>query len=51
MTLGHGMQHWRLGPNKVCSNDDLDIFKASSNLLPYAFKWENIDSLRKYVNE
>ena len=26
MTLGLGMQYWGLGPNKVCSNDDLHLF-------------------------
>ena len=26
MTLGPGMQHCGLGPNKVCSVDDLDLF-------------------------
>ena len=25
MTLGLGMQHWGLEPNKVCSNDDLGL--------------------------
>ena len=25
MTLGLGMQHWGLGPNKVSSNDDLGL--------------------------
>ena len=25
MTLGLGMQHWGLGPNKVFSNDDLGL--------------------------
>ena len=25
MTLGLGMQHLGLGPNKVCSNDDLGL--------------------------
>ena len=25
MTLVLGMQHWGLGPNKVCSNDDLGL--------------------------
>ena len=38
MTLGLGMQHWGLGPKKVCSNDDLGLtltffFMARSNLL------------------
>ena len=26
MTMGLGMQHLGLRPNKVCSNDDLDLF-------------------------
>ena len=51
MTLGLGMQHWGLGPNRVCSNDDLCLtmtfFMARSNLLPYAFILENIHSFRK----
>ena len=25
MTLELGILHWRLGPNKVCSNDDLGL--------------------------
>ena len=25
MTLGLGMQHWGLGPNKICSDDDLGL--------------------------
>ena len=25
MTLGLGMQHWGLGPNKICSDDDLEL--------------------------
>ena len=40
MTLGLGMQHWGLGPDKVCSNDDFGLTMAfvmsRSNLLPYA---------------
>ena len=35
-----------LGPIKICSNDDLGFtltcFMASSNLVPYAFIWENL---------
>ena len=53
MTLGCGMQHLRLGPNKVCSNDDLRLaltfFTARSNLLPYSFIWENIHFFRNNV--
>ena len=55
MTLGLGIQHWGLGPNKVCSNDDLGLtltfFMARSNLLPYAFIWENTHSFRKNVRK
>ena len=44
MTLGLGMQHWGLGPNKVCPNNDLGLtltfLTAMSNLLPYSFIWE-----------
>ena len=29
VTLGLGMQHWGLGPNKVCSNDDLGLTLTS----------------------
>ena len=46
MTLGLDMLHWGLGPNKFCSNDDhgltLTYFMARSNLVPYAFIWENL---------
>ena len=53
MTLGFGMQHWGLGPNKVCSNDGIELtlifFTARSDLLPYAFIWENIHFFRKNV--
>ena len=45
MTLNLGLQHWRLVPFKVCSNDDpgltFSFFKARPNLLPNAFPWEN----------
>ena len=45
MTLKLGMQHWLLEYYKVCSNDDpvliLTYFMARSNLVPYAFVWEN----------
>ena len=50
MTLGLGMQHLGLWPNKVCSNDVLGLtltFMARSNLLPYVFIWENVHSFRK----
>ena len=49
MTLGLNMQHQVLGPNKVCSNGDLDFFMARSNLLSHAFIWENIHVFRKNV--
>ena len=53
--LGLGMQHWGLGPNKICSNDDhgltLTFFTARPNLLPYAFIWENIHFFRKNVRK
>ena len=49
---GLGMQYWGLGPNKVCSNDDRHLFfMARSNLLPYAFLWENIHFFRKNVRK
>ena len=55
MTLGLGMQYRGLGPNKVCSNDDLGLtlifFTARSNFLPYAFIWENIHIFRKNVRK
>ena len=45
MTLKLGMQHWVLEYYHVCSNDDpgliLTYFMARSNLVPYAFIWEN----------
>ena len=45
MTLKLSMQHWVHKYYKVCSNDDpgltLTYFMASSNLVPYAFVWEN----------
>ena len=55
MTLGLGMQHWGLWPNKDCSNDDLGLtltfFTARSSLLPYAFIWENIHFFRINVRK
>ena len=49
------MQHWGLRPNKVCSNDDLGLtltfVTARSNLLPYAFIWENIHFFRTNVRK
>ena len=45
MTLKVGMQHPLLKYYQVCSNDDpgltLTYFTARSNLVPYAFVWEN----------
>ena len=45
MTLKLGMHHWVLKYYQVCSNDDpwltLTYFTARSNLVPYAFVWEN----------
>ena len=55
VTLELGMRHCGLGPNKVCSNDDLGLtltfFTARSNLLPYIFIWENIHFFRKNVRK
>ena len=46
MTFGLGMYHWGCGAYQVCSKDDprltLTYLTSRSNLLPYAFKWENI---------
>ena len=45
MTLKFGMHCWVLEYYQVCSNDDpgltLTYFTARSNLIPYAFVWEN----------
>ena len=45
MTLKLGIQHWVLKYYQVCSNDDPGLtttyFMARSNLVPYAFVWEN----------
>ena len=45
MTLKLGMQHWVLKYYQVCTNDEpgltLTYFTARSNLVPYAFVWEN----------
>ena len=59
MTLELGMQHWGLGPNKICSNDDLGLtmtfFRARSNLLLYVLyagfpqAFENLENgLKKF---
>ena len=56
MTLELGVQHWRLGPYKVCSNFDcgltLTCFTASSNLHPNDFVLENaypLDLIETFV--
>ena len=45
MTLKLGMQHWVHEYYQVYSNDDpgltMTYFTARSNLVPYAFVWEN----------
>ena len=45
MTLKLGMQHRVLEYFQICSNGDprltLTYFTARSNLVPYAFVWEN----------
>ena len=45
MTLKVGMQHRVLEYSQVCSNDDpemtLSYFTARSNLVHYAFVWDN----------
>ena len=50
-----GAWYAALGSNDVCSNDDLGLtltfFTARSNLLPYAFVWENIHFLRENVRK
>ena len=55
LTLNLAMQHRVLEYYQVCSNDDsrltLTYFTARSNLVPYAFVWENsktIDFFRNY---
>ena len=45
MTLNLGMHHRVLEYYQICSNDDPGLtwtyFMARSNLVPYAFVWEN----------
>ena len=45
MTLKVGMQHRLLEYFQICSNDDAELtltyFTTRSNLIPYAFVWEN----------
>ena len=37
VTLGLGMQHLGLGPNKVCSNDDFDLFYGNVKFASFFF--------------
>ena len=42
MTLGVSMQHKGLGPNKVCSNDDLELTLSIKNIVPkgcFLLRW------------
>ena len=45
MTLKLGMRHWELKYYQVCANVGagltLTCFTARSNLVPFAFVWEN----------
>ena len=49
MTLKVFMQHRILENYQVCSNDDLGLtltyFTARSNLVPYAFVWEEVKAM------
>ena len=49
MTLKLGMRHWVLEYYQICSNDApgliLPYFTARSNLVPYAFVWENVKAI------
>ena len=49
MTLKVCMQHHVLEYYQLCSNDDpgltLIYFMARSNLVPYAFVWENVQTI------
>ena len=49
MTLKLGMQHLVLKYNQIYSNDDpvltLIYFTARSNLVPYAFVWEQVKTM------
>ena len=49
MTLKVCMQHQVLKYYQVCSNDDpgltLTYFSTRSNLVPYAFVWENVRTM------
>ena len=57
MALKLGMQHWVLAYYRACSNNDpgltLTYFMARSNLVSYAFVWENgktIDFCQKLLS-
>ena len=49
MTLKLSMQHRVFEYNQVCSNDALRLtltyFTARSNLVPYAFVWEQVKTM------
>ena len=49
MTLKLGIRHWVLKNYQVYSNDapglSLTYFTARSNLVPYAFVWENVKTM------
>ena len=49
MTLTRGMQHQVLEYYQVCSSDipslTLTYLMARSNLIPYAFVWEKIETM------
>ena len=52
VTLRPDVQHWGLGPKKVCSNDDPGLtftFFYGKVKFPYAFIWENIHFFRKML--
>ena len=55
MSLGLGMQNWGLVPNKFIQMMALGwpwpFFRTRSNLLSYAFIWENIHFFRKNVGK
>ena len=54
MTLKIGMQHWVLKYYQVCLNDDTGLtmtyITARSNLVPYAFVWENGKTMDFFKN-
>ena len=49
MSLKLGIQHWVLEYYQFCSNNDSGLtftyFTARSNLVPYAFVWENVKTM------